>query len=200
MKILGSLTSPFVRKLRVLCIEKGVPFNLQKEDPWDPASAVAGSNPLGKVPVAILDDGLELFDSSVIAEYIDTLSGPNFIPASPRDRAIVKRWEALADGLLDAGLGLFFEKRFTDSSLGETLRPRRKAQIQATLAYIAKQLQGKRYVAGDALTLGDIALASALLWLEFRMPEFTWRKDFPAIKMYVEQLETRKSFAETKPG
>ena len=103
MKLLASLTSPFVRKVRIVMAEKKLDFDMQIENVWAPDCKVQEINPLGKVPCLVTEDGGALFDSRVIVEYLDTLSPVSrLIPSGGRDRAAVKCWEALADGTLDA--------------------------------------------------------------------------------------------------
>ena len=105
MKLIGSLTSPYVRKVRIVFAEKKIEIPLVLENVWASDTQIARSNPLGKVPCLILNDGGAMFDSRVIAEYVDTLSPANrLIPATGKERAAVKTWEALADGILDASI------------------------------------------------------------------------------------------------
>ena len=117
MKIIGSLTSPFVRKVRIMMAEEKIDAELVLDNVWDASTAIADFNPLGKVPCLVMDDGGAMFDSRVIAEYIDTLSPVGkLIPATGRERAAVKTWEALADGVVDAGILVRLENTFRNPS------------------------------------------------------------------------------------
>src|SRR6516164_11078386 len=110
MKLIGSLTSPYVRKVRVVLAEKKLDYNFVLEDVWN-SDAILSSNPLGKVPVLVMEGGEAVFDSRVIVEYVDTLSPVGrLIPASGRERVEVRTWEALADGILDASVSMRLEK------------------------------------------------------------------------------------------
>ncbi len=100
MNLYGNETSPYVRKVRVLALEKGIDCPLVKVDYADPASPVHVHNPLGKIPVMALNDGSALYDSPVIVEYIDSLKVPALIPAGGEARWQVLRWQALADGMM----------------------------------------------------------------------------------------------------
>lgn len=113
MKIIGSLTSPYVRKVRIMLAEKKIDAELVLDNVWDASTTITDFNPLGKVPCLVMDDGGAMFDSRVIAEYIDTLSPVGkLIPTTGRERAAVKTWEALADGVTDAGILVRLEKTF----------------------------------------------------------------------------------------
>src|SRR5471030_1160780 len=105
MKLIGSTASPFVRKVRIVLAEKKLECDLILENVWAPDTTIQSSNPLGKVPCLILEDNICMFDSHVIVEYLDTLTPVSkLIPSHGRERAAVKCWEALADGILDAGI------------------------------------------------------------------------------------------------
>src|SRR5258706_4804974 len=104
MKLVGSKTSPYVRKVRVLLAEKELAFEFLEESAWTAETTVPRYNPLNKVPALQLDGGESIYDSAVIAEYLDAISGGGLIPAAPLERARVKRDEALGDGIADAGI------------------------------------------------------------------------------------------------
>ncbi len=199
MKLLASKTSPYARKVRILLAEKQIPFELVEESAWNADSTVPRHNPLNKVPVLVLDDGTCLYDSSVIAEYLDPLGAPVFIPPAGLDRAKVRRDEALGNGITDAGLAIFLERKRAASLQDPAWMARQKSKVDAGIAALERELGGKAYLRGDAMTLGDVACACALLWLEFRMPEFAWRRSHAALGRWIERLEARPSFAETRP-
>ena len=120
MKLIGTLTSPYVRKVRVVLAEKKLDYRLELDQVWSDEATIGRSNPLGKVPCLVLDGGDAMFDSRVIVEYLDTLSPvQRLIPASGRERAEVKTWEALADGVLDAGVLAWLERNWAGRSVGE---------------------------------------------------------------------------------
>jgi glutathione S-transferase len=199
MKLLASKTSPYARKVRILLAEKQIAFELVEESAWNADSTVPRHNPLNKVPVLVLDDGTCLYDSSVIAEYLDPLGAPVFIPPAGLDRAKVRRDEALGNGITDAGLAIFLERKRAANLQDPAWMARQTSKVEAGIAALERELGGKAYLHGDAMTLGDIACACALLWLEFRMPEFAWRRNHAALGRWIERLEARPSFAETRP-
>jgi len=205
MKLIGSLSSPYVRKVRVVMAEKKLDYQLVQENPWREGSAVPASNPLGKVPCLVMEGGEAVFDSRVIVEYLDTLSPVGkLIPQPGRERAEVKTWEALADGLLDAAVLARLEQGGfagrTEAERSQAWTDRQMDKVQASLKAMAQGLGDKPYCSGIHLSLSDIAVGCALLWLEFRFPAVTWRADYPNLARLVDKLSLRPSFAETQPG
>jgi len=200
MKLVASKTSPYARKIRVLLAEKQLAFEFVEESAWNAGTTVPRYNPLNKVPVLVTDDGTCLYDSGVIAEYLDPLGAPCFIPSAGIERARVRRDEALGDGIADAGLAIFLERKREAARQDPAWIARQRSKVEAGIASLAKELGGKAYLRGDSLSLGDVACACALLWLEFRLPEFTWRTDYAALGRWIERLESRPSFATTRPA
>jgi glutathione S-transferase len=199
MKLVASKTSPYARKVRVILAEKQIPFELVLENVWDPATRVPDFNPLGKVPVLVTDEGEPLYDSAVIAEYLDGLAGPSLIPAEGIARARVHRDEALGDGILDAGITIFLERKREAARQEGNWLARQHGKIEAGIAALTHELGDKPYLRGDSMALGDIACGCALLWLEFRMPEYAWRSKFANLADWSKRLEARPSFASTRP-
>ncbi len=177
MKLIGSNTSPYVRKARLVLLEKNLPHDYVVDPPGDPNSEVYRVNPLGRIPALILDDGECIFDSVVIAEYADTLNDtPILIPRNDAlARMRVRRWEALADGIMDSAIVVRNEVlRPQENQLATTLALHNNA-ITHTLQHIAAQLGTRDWCEGDTLSLGDLALVSALAYLDLRQPERDWR-------------------------
>ncbi len=200
MKLVASYTSPYARKVRVVMAEKRIDCDFVEENVWNAETSVGLYNPLTKVPVLVLDDGLALYDSRVICEYLDGITPVSrLLPEGGRERALVKRLEALGDGITDAGVTIFLErKRPADRQSADWL-VRQAAKIDAGTAAAARDLGERKYFSAETPLLGDIALACGLLWLEFRLPEFAWRATYPNLKAWVERLETRTSFVDTVP-
>jgi glutathione S-transferase len=196
MKLIGSKTSPYVRKVRVLIAEKNIACEFVEENAWAADTKVPQFNPLNKVPALVLDDGESIYDSGVIAEYLDTLPGASFIPKDARSRALVRRDEALGDGISDAGITMRLEGQREAARQDAAWIARQRSKVEAGIAAVSKSVGSRR---GAATTLGDIACACSLFWLEFRFPEIRWRDD-PVLKAWAENLEKRPSFATTKPG
>ena len=201
MKLYGSRTSPYVRKVRIVMIEKRIECDFLEENVWSADTTVTLHNPLTKVPVLVLDDGITLYDSRVIVEYLDGVTPVSrLIPDSGRERALVKRWEALGDGIGDAGLAIFLERKRDAGGQSKDWIARQIGKVNSGIAAAARELADREYCHGLSLTLGDISLACALLWLEFRLPEIQWRANHLNLKKWVEGLEAMPSFVETKPA
>jgi glutathione S-transferase len=204
MKLIGSATSPYVRKVRVVMAEKKLEFNLVSEDVWAENTTISSSNPLGKVPCLIMEGAEALFDSRVIVEYLDTLSPVGkLIPAVGRERAEIKTWEALADGVMDAAILARLEATWS----GRTAEQRSQAWIDRQLRKINDALKAmslglgdKPFCAGIHLSLADIAVGCALGYLDFRFPELPWRNEYPNLVKLHDKLLQRPSFAETVPA
>ena len=200
MKLVASRTSPYARKIFVVMAEKRIDVEFVEENVWAADTKVTLYNPLTKVPVLLLDDGISLYDSRVIAEFLDGVTPVSrLIPETGRERALVKRWEALGDGIADAGILIRLERQRPEAQQGRDWIARQVAKVESGVAAAARELGDRDYCHGLSVSLADISLACALLWLEFRLPEFTWRKDYPNLKAWIERLEARSSFAETKP-
>jgi len=203
MKLIGSNTSPYVRKVRIVMTEKKLDYDFVLEDVWCAQSRISEANPLGKVPCLIMEGGEALFDSRVIVEYLDTLSPVGkLIPAMGRERAEVKTWEALADGVMDAALlarmEAVWDKR-TDAQRSQAWIARQLGKIDASLKAMSAGLGDKPYCTGNHLSLADIAVGCALGYLDFRFPQVGWRNDHPNLVRLLEKLEQRPSFADTAP-
>jgi glutathione S-transferase len=200
MKLVASLTSPYARKVRIAMAEKRIECDFVAENVWAADTKVGAYNPLGKVPVLVLDDDLCLYDSRVITEYLDGVTPVSrLIPEGGRERALVKRWEALADGITDAGVAIFLERKRDRAQQGADWIARQRGKLDSGIAAASRELGDRDWCHGVSITLADIALGCALLWLEFRLPEVAWRAQYPNLKAHIERLEARPSFAETIP-
>jgi glutathione S-transferase len=200
MKLLGSLTSPYVRKARIVLAEKKIEYTFELEDPWNEKSRVADANPLGKVPVLVLDDDSTLFDSRVIVEFLDSVSPiSRLIPSNNREKIEVKRWEALADGVLDAAVAVVLERRRPAKQKDEATIRRQMDKIERGVAVMARDLGDKLWCSGNGLTLADIACGVALGYLDFRHGQFDWRVQHANLAKLAAKLAERPSFADTLP-
>jgi glutathione S-transferase len=199
MKLIASLTSPYARKVRVLLAEKKLPFELVVDNPWAADAKVPAINPIGKVPALVTDDGMNLFDSRVIAEYLDERAAPRFIPAAGTERLRVRCDEALADGMTDAGIAMFLERKREAARQDPAWLERQRGKVDAGVKALAAELGDKPFLRGTGMTLGDVAAACGLLWVEFRLPEVAWREGYPGLARWIGALESRDSFAATQP-
>ena len=203
MKLIGSPTSPYVRKVRVVMAEKKLDYNMVVENVWAADTTINESNPLGKVPCLIMEGAEALFDSRVIVEYLDTLSPVGkLIPSMGRERAEVKTWEALADGLMDAALLARMEATWehrTKAQRSQAWIDRLMGKITAALKAMSTGLGDKPFCAGIHLSLADIAVGCALGYLDFRFPQVNWRADHANLTKLQDKLILRASFADTVP-
>jgi glutathione S-transferase len=199
MKLLGSPTSPYARKARIALIEKKVNCEFVPDRPSNPDSQVPKYNPLGKVPVLVLDNGKGMIDSSVIVEYFDGIGGgPRLIPAEFNARIAVREWEALGDGITDAIVALTHDSRYSptgDASADWYQKQLKK--IEAGLASAQRDIGSNEFCYGNAFSLGDICIGMALGYLDRAYAQYDWRGKYPGLKRYADSLFARASFAQT---
>ena len=204
MKLIGSNTSPYVRKVRVVMLEKKLDYQFVEEDVWSATTTMTDSNPLGKVPCLVMEGGEAVFDSRVIVEYLDTLSPVGkLIPSQGRERAEVKSWEALADGLLDAAILARLEATWsgrTEPQRSQAWIDRQMAKIHATLKAMSTGLADKSFCSGIHFSLSDVAVGCALGYLDLRFAAIDWRGSHANLAKLYEKLALRASFVETHPG
>ena len=202
MKLIGSLTSPYVRKVRVVMAEKKLDYQLDLEDVWGNDKMLT-FNPLGKVPCLVLPGGEAIFDSRVIVEYLDTRSPVSrLIPEGTRERLEVRTWEALADGILDAAILARLEQTWagrTPEQRSPAWTERQLSRVHASLAAISKGVGEKPWCSGIHLSLADIAVGCALSYLDFRFAHIAWRDAYPNLAKLSEKLFARASFIDTAP-
>jgi glutathione S-transferase len=203
MKLLGSTSSPYVRKVRVVLAEKKLDCDFVTEDVWSTDTTIGESNPLGKVPCLVMEGAEALFDSRVIVEYLDTLSPVGkLIPPVGRERAEIKTWEALADGLMDACILARLEATWTGRTKAQRSQvwiDRQLAKVNATVKAMSSGLGDKPFCGGIHFSLADIAVGCALGYLDFRFPQIDWRTDYPNLVRLHDKLMQRPSFADTAP-
>ena len=202
MKLIGALTSPYVRKVRVVMAEQKLDFQLDLEDVWN-NDAILKSNPLGKVPCLVLDGGEAVFDSRVIVEYLDTLSPVGkLIPPSGRERIEVRTWEALGDGLLDAAILARLEAHWAGRSAEQRCQAWTDRQMRAVhnaLKAMSQGLADKPFCAGNHFTLADVAVGCSLGDLDFRFAHIDWRSEYPNLHKLHDKLALRPSFIDSAP-
>ncbi|ATE61550.1 glutathione S-transferase [Thauera sinica] len=200
MKLVASLTSPYARKIRVILAEKGLPFELVVDSPWEAGTRVPTVNPLGKVPALVTDGGEVFFDSPVIAGYLETLgAGPRLLPADALAAVRVRQHEALADGITDAAVAALLESRRPDGERSEREIARQLEKVDRALAELERRAAGRTWLDGADMHLGDVAAGCALGYLDLRFPRIDWRGRHPALAALAERLFARASFAGTMP-
>ncbi len=200
MKLIASLTSPFARKIRILLAEKNIPCELVVDIPWNADTQVPHYNPLGKIPVLVRDDGSTLFDSRVIADYLEqAFPEPSFIPQGGEAYIQVKRWEALADGVSDAAATVFLERKREAGQQNPEWIARQLGKIELGIKTLALELSDREFCVGQSLSLADLALVSTLGYLDLRFPEIAWRLHYPNLAAFYQRLSLRESVKASVP-
>jgi len=200
MKLIASLTSPYARKVRIVLAEKKIDCPIEVDTPWDPNSLITKYNPLGKVPVLELDDGMALFDSRVIVEYLDNVSPVSrLLPEGNRQLILTRRWEALADGMIDAAVAIVLEQKRPAKQQSPEWITRQREKIDRGLAAMSHDLGERAWCHAEAYSLADIAVGCCLGYLDFRFPAIEWGKSYPNLKNLQTKLEARPSFIDTLP-
>lgn len=201
MKLLSSTASPYTRKVRIVLAEKKIECEIQPVDVQPVENPVNAHNPLGKIPTLVLDDGSALYDSRVIVEFLDGKSPiSRLIPEDLRDRVAVRRWEALADGVLDAGLLVRYESLRGAAERSTAWTDKQLARVRRGLGQMASDLGERGWCHGERYSLADIAVGCCLGWLGFRKPgDVDWHAEYPSLARHYEKLMARPAFAETVP-
>lgn len=201
MVILGSPNSPYLRKTRIVAAEKGLEVEFRQNSPWTRDTLAPAYNPLGKIPVLILDDGQTLFDSRVIVDYLDRLAPePVLIPRDGPERTRVLRWEAMADGICDAAQAYFLDLQYPEEQRRPGWMQRQQNKILPAVQAVANDLGKRAWCVGESLTLADAALICALDYLSFRLPEILdWRDAYPNLAAWADRMNERPSARVSAP-
>lgn len=200
MKLIGSYTSPYVRKISVMLIEKGISFEFVNDPPAAEGSKVTTFNPLGKVPALVTDEGEVFYDSPIIVQFIELLNvAPTLLPWEPLDALRVKQVEALADGVTDAAVALVLENRRDAAHRNEQWTILQRGKVLRGLDKLEKLASEGRWLNGEGLNVADISVACSLGYLNFRRIAPGWCVERPTLIKLVERLFQRESFARTTP-
>lgn len=202
MKLRYSPTSPYVRKVMIVAIETGLIERIERIPstvvPTRPNEEVARVNPLVKVPALITDDGLVLYDSPVICEYLDTLhDGAKLFPPNGQARWIALRQQALGDGMLDAGLLGRYEVQRPKEYQWQDWKDAQLRKIRGAIAALEMEIESGEL--GGPLTIGQISIGCALGYLDFRHPSEEWRARHRQLSTWFEDFSKRKSMQVTVP-
>ena len=200
MRLISATPSPYARKVRIALAEKSVPFTLQTEVPWNDDTSLPQHNPLEKLPVLLLDDGSALWESSFILEWIERKHPePPLLPRDDDGILAHKRMDALAPGVCDAFLLVFFERRRPEAHQSQPWIDRQMRKVRGGIAEIARVVGGQPYAVAGTFGIADISAGSMLGWLDVRFPELGWRGTHPRLARYMDGLATRPSFGATVP-
>ena len=200
LKLIIAKPSPFARKVRIALREKWINYEEVMDLPWNPGTKAPSLNPLGKIPILICEDGHTVFDSSVIIEYLETLTqDPQLIPTEPAARVQVRQIEALADGVSDAVVLIVMESKRRADLISQDWLSRQRTKVDAGLKALADMLKDRVWFVGDHMSVADIATACALAYVDTRVPDIAWRTKHPGLVAFSAKMETRPSFASTRP-
>jgi len=200
LQLISATPSPYARKVRIALAEKGIPFELVTEVPWNSTTATPQHNPLEKLPVLIFEDGSSVYESRYILEVIEAKwPEPALVPAEIWSRLAARKVEVIADGVCDASVLLFWERhRPADQQSAEWIA-RQRRKVDGGLRTLAETAGDRDWVVGDRFGLADIATGTVLRYLDVRFPEHPWRSQYPNLVALSARLEARPSFAGTVP-
>ena len=200
LKLISATPSPFARKVRIALAEKGLPFELMTEVPWDRTTSTPKYNPLEKLPVLILEDGSSVYESSFILQYLELkYRQPPLLPGDVDGVIAARRLEVLCDGICDAVVLSFFEQMRSAEGRSQHWLDRQRRKIEGAVREMARLVGDRTFAVGDTFGLGDIAVGTALGYLLVRFPEFDWRSQYPDLAAFSARIEARPSFANTVP-
>ncbi len=199
MQLIASLTSPYVRKIRVVLLEKNLPHELVIDPPLEPETRVSEYNPLGKVPALIIENGDVFIDSPVIAGYLETLgAAPALLPADPLAAVHVRQFEALADGVVDAAVLVLMESRRPPAQQSLAWSERNWSKVERGIGELERLSAGRRWLYGEAMTLADIAVACMYAWIDFRFPHYAIGPKHPNLARWAAPILARPAFMQTE--
>jgi glutathione S-transferase len=200
MKLLYTVNSPYARKVRIVAIEKHVETELLEVVLTDPDCPVKQYNPLGKVPVLVMDDGDSLYDSRVIVEYLDNRTPlAHLIPKDNTAKTEVRRWEALADGVCDAAVAMMMEQRKASDKQDQALIDKQLDKVTRGLAKLDADLANKKWCANEAFSLADIAVGCMLAYLDLRFKALNLLAEHANLAKLNAVLVKRNAFKQTMP-
>lgn len=199
MQLIIAKPSPFARKVRIAMRENGLTYEEVISNPWMADALAPIHNPLGKVPVLLLDDRPAIYESSVIIDFLQTLEGVDLIPTDPVSAIAARQCDALAMGICDAVVLLIMEGQREVAAQSDRWIARQKAKVDTGVVALSTALGEDDWLVGGTITIADIAAGCALAYLDLRLPNFEWRQRFPNLLSYSDRLEARPSFQATRP-
>ena len=203
-RVISATPSPYARKVRIALAEKGIPFELATEVPWNSTTETPAYNPLEKLPVLVLPDGRGLYESRYILEWLEAKHPePPLLPADTDGILAARQVEVIGDGICDACVLLFWERHRPEEQQSAPWMARQRRKVDGglrALAALAEERNGGRdWLVGDRFGLADIVAGTVLGYLDVRFPEHPWRSLHPVLVRLAERLATRPSFRETQP-
>ncbi len=199
-RLISATPSPYARKVRIALFEKGVPFVLTTEVPWDRTTSTPQYNPLEKLPVLISDNGVSVYESRFILEYLELKHiEPPLVPSDTEGLLAAKRLEVLCDGICDALVLMFFEQQRPAVAQSSEWTARQRRKVDGGLREVARLIGDRPFAVGDGFSLGDIAAATVVGYISVRWPEMNWRAQYPHLAAHSDRMESRPSFQQSRP-
>ena len=198
MKLIYSVPSPYARKARMVLIEARLEGRVETEaiDPWSDPPGFRDDNPLGKVPTLIRDDGPALFQSNAVCEYLNAQGDEQLYPDDGPGRWTALRQLALADGILDASVTVRMEQTFHESGqISQKLVERQELSVACAIG----ALESEATALDGAVTIGQVAIACALGYRDFRFADVDWRAAQPKLAEWFAAFAKRPSMTATAP-
>lgn len=200
LTVISATPSPYARKVRIALIEKGIPFDLVTDVPWNDDTVVGRFNPLEKLPILVTDDDCPIYDSSLILDYIEmTWPQPPLLPSEPKLRFAAKTIEVLQNGICDSVVLTFFERARPAPAQSAEWLARQRRKIERGVAELERLLGDNAFYVAGRFTLADIAAGSALGYISLRLADFDWRPRHPALARWFDKISERESFRATIP-
>ena len=201
LKLISATPSPYARKVRIALAEKGIPFELITEIPWNSTTQTPRHNPLEKLPVLLLEDGGSVYESRFILEWIEAMHpAPPLLPEALPDRLAARKVEVVADGVCDALVTLFWERQRPAAHQSAEWTARQMRKVDGGMRAIAEWAGSREFIVGDRFGLADIAAGSVCGYLGVRFPDYPWRAAHPTLSAYSDRIEQRPSFRATTPS
>ncbi len=207
MRLINAKPSPYGRKVAIALIEKNISYDVIYDMPWGEGSCTPQYSPLEQLPILILDNGERVYDSSFILDWIDLVyPHPPLMPSATDALIVERRLKMLGERLMEVIHSITFELQRPEP--GASWVDRQSRKMRGALAEIDRQVGARRPSEGKFLSLGDIAVGTTLLVVEFLIANkfveplkvLDWQNGHPNLVAYAEALETRESFQKTKPA
>ena len=200
LKLISATPSPYARKVRITLAEKGIPFELVTEVPWDSTTSTPRYNPLEKLPVLLLEGGGSVYESRFILEWIEAkYPAPPMLPEDSDARLFARQVEVVVDGVCDALVALFWERHRDPDKQSAEWKARQIRKVDGGMRALAEWAGDKEFVVGDRFGLADVATGTVCRYLDVRFPEYNWRQTHPELSDYSDRMERRASFAASVP-
>ena len=199
-KLISATPSPYARKVRIALAEKGLPFELVTEVPWDSTTSTPKYNPLEKLPVLILEDGSSVYESSFILQYLEwKYPETPLLPVDVDGKIAARRLEVLCDGVCDAFVLMFFERQRAEAAKSPEWMARQRRKIDGGVREMARLVGDRTFAVGREFSLGDIAVGTLIGYLAVRWPEYDWQSLYPNLAAFSARIEQRPSFKGSVP-